>query len=107
MKKVQAIIRASKFEDVRDSLHAIGVEFFIFYEVKGVTFQNEHKGSYRGLSIYDSSSSIPRRVIEVVVPEIDYLDVVNCIKKAAYTGEVGDGKIFVSTIDQALRISIS
>lgn len=107
MKKIQAIIRASKFEDVRDALHSIGVEFFIFYEVKGVTFQNEQKGSYRGLSIYDSAGSIPRRVIEVVVPEIDYQDVVTCVKKAAYTGETGDGKIFVSTIDQALRISVS
>ena len=106
MKKIQAIIRASKFEDVRDALHNIGVEFFIFYEVKGVTFQNEQKGSYRGLSIYDTTGSIPRRVIEVVVPEIDYKDAIECIKKAAYTGETGDGKIFVSTIDQALRISV-
>ncbi len=107
MKKIQAIIRASKFEDVRDGLHAMGVEFFIFYEVKGVTFQNEQKGSYRGLSIYDSTGAIPRRVIEVVVPEIDFQEVVACIKKAAYTGEVGDGKIFVSTIDAAMRISVS
>lgn len=107
MKKIQAIIRASKFEDVRDALHGIGVEFFIFYEVKGVNFQNEQKGSYRGLSIYDTSSSIPRRVIEVVVPEIDSKEVIEIIKKAAHTGEVGDGKIFVSTIDQALRISLS
>jgi nitrogen regulatory protein P-II 1 len=107
MKKIQAIIRASKFEDVRDALHNIGVEFFIFYEVKGVTFQNEQKGSYRGLSVFDSAGSIPRRVIEVIVPEIDYKDVVECIKKAAYTGETGDGKIFVSAIDQALRISVS
>lgn len=49
MKKIQAIIRATKYEDVRDALHKIGVEFFIFYEVKGVSFQNELKGSYRGM----------------------------------------------------------
>lgn len=107
MKKIQAIIRASKFEDVRDALHQIGVEFFIFYEVKGVTFQAEHKGSYRGLSIYDAAGSIPRRVIEVVVPEIDAQEVIGCIKKSAYTGEVGDGKIFVSAIESAIRISVA
>ena len=107
MKKIQAIIRATKFEDVRDALHNIGVEFFIYYEAKGVSFQNEQKGSYRGLTVIDSAGVIPRRVIEVVVPEIDAKDVVDCIKKSAYTGEVGDGKIFVSSLDAALRISVS
>jgi nitrogen regulatory protein P-II 1 len=107
MKKIQAIIRATKFEDVRDALHNIGVEFFIFYEVKGVTFQNEQKGSYRGLQIFDSAGSIPRRVVEVIVPEIDAKDVAACIKKAAFTGETGDGKIFITPVDSAIRISIS
>lgn len=107
MKKIQAIIRASKFEDVRDALHNIGVEFFIFYEVKGVTFQNEQKGSYRGMSIIDSAGATPRRVIEVIVPEIDAKEVVTCIKKSAHTGEVGDGKIFVSPVETAIRISVS
>ncbi|MDX2191339.1 MAG: P-II family nitrogen regulator [Bacteroidota bacterium] len=106
MKKIQAIIRASKFEDVRDALHKIGVEFFIFYEVKGVTFQTEQKGSYRGLSIYDSAGSIPRRVLEVVVPESDAKEAINVIKKSAYTGETGDGKIFVSSIEETHRISL-
>lgn len=105
MKKIQAIIRASKFEDVKDALHAIGVEFFIFYEVKGVSFQNEQKGSYRGQQIYESAGGAPRRVIEAVVPEIDAEDVIKCIKKSAYTGEVGDGKIFLSSIESATRIS--
>ncbi len=106
MKKIQAIIRTSKFDQVRDGLHKIGVEFFIFYEVKGVTFQNEQKGTYRGISIIDSAGSIPRRVIEVVIPKEDADDVINTIKKFAYTGEVGDGKIFVSTVDEAIRISL-
>lgn len=107
MKKIQAIIRASKFDDVKDALHNIGVEFFIFYEVKGVTFQNEQKGSYRGLQMYESAGATPRRVIEVVVPEIDADDVIKCIKKSAYTGEVGDGKIFLSSIESAIRISVT
>ncbi|MDX2195795.1 MAG: P-II family nitrogen regulator [Cytophagales bacterium] len=106
MKKIQAIIRSTKYEQVRDALHKIGVESFIFYEVKGVSFQIEQKGSYRGMSTYDSSGSIPRRVIEVVVPEDDVAEVIQIIKKAAYTGEVGDGKIYISAIETAIRISI-
>ena len=107
MKKVQAIIRASKYDDVRNALHKIGVEYFIYFEVKGVSFQNELKGSYRGASVIDTAASIPRRVIEVVVPAIDTDDVVSCIKKFAYTGEVGDGKIYVSPIESVIRISAS
>ncbi len=106
MKRIQAIIRASKFEDVRNALHAIGVEYFIYYEVKGVSFQNEQKGSYRGASIIDTAASIPRRVIEVVVPEVDSEEVVDCIKKSAYTGDAGDGKIYISPVDHSVRISI-
>lgn len=106
MKKVQAIIRASKFEEVRNALHQIGVEYFIYFEVKGVSFQNEQRGSYRGASIIDTAASIPRRAIEVIVPEVDLQDVIECVKKAAYTGEVGDGKIYVSPIDAAIRISL-
>jgi nitrogen regulatory protein P-II 1 len=106
MKRIQAIIRASKFDDVRNALHAIGVEYFIYYEVKGVSFQNEQKGSYRGASIIDTAASIPRRVIEVVVPEVDSEEVVDCIKKSAYTGDAGDGKIYISPVDHSVRISI-
>jgi nitrogen regulatory protein P-II 1 len=106
MKKVQAIIRASMFEDVRNALHQIGVEYFIYYEVKGVSFQNEQRGSYRGASIIDTAASIPRRVVEVVIPSIDAEEVIECIKKSAYTGEVGDGKIYVSPIENAIRISL-
>ncbi|MFN8438303.1 MAG: P-II family nitrogen regulator [Cytophagales bacterium] len=106
MKKIQAIIRASKFDDVRDALHDIGVEYFIYYEVKGVSFQNEKKGSYRGASIIDTVAAIPRRVVEVIVPEIDTEEVVYCIKKAASTGEAGDGKIYISPVDSGVRISI-
>jgi nitrogen regulatory protein P-II 1 len=106
MKRIQAIIRASKFDDVRNALHAIGVEYFIYYEVKGVSFQNEQKGSYRGASIIDTAASIPRRMIEVVVPEVDSEEVVDCIKKSAYTGDAGDGKIYISPVDHSVRISI-
>lgn len=105
MKRIQAIIRASKYEDVRSALHKIGVEYFIYYEVKGVSFQNENKGSYRGVSVIDTASSIPRRVVEIVIPEIDVEEVIDCIKKAAFTGEVGDGKIYTSPVESSIRIS--
>jgi len=105
MVEISAIIRAGKFDDVRDALHAIGVEFFIFYDVKGVTFTKEHKGSYRGANIFDASS-ISRRKIDIVVPEVDALEVVDCIKKAATTGVAGDGKIFVKDVKTSVRISI-
>lgn len=106
MKKIQAIIRASMFEEVRNALHQIGVEYFVYFEVKGVSFQNEQRGSYRGASIIDTAASIPRRVVEIVVPSIDAEEVISCIKKSAYTGEVGDGKIYVSPIESAIRISL-
>ena len=105
MVEISAIIRAGKFDEVRDALHAIGVEFFTFYDVKGVTFTKEQKGSYRGTSIYDASS-ISRRKIDIVVPEIDAAEVVDVIKKAATTGVAGDGKIFVKDVKTSVRISI-
>jgi nitrogen regulatory protein P-II 1 len=105
MKRIQAIIRATKFEEVRIALHEIGIEFFVYYDVKGATFQNENKISYRGTSSTDGGS-ILRRNIEIIVPAIDADEVVACIKQSAHTGTVGDGKIYISTIDEAVRISI-
>ncbi|TAH24878.1 MAG: P-II family nitrogen regulator [Cytophagales bacterium] len=104
LKKIQAIIRTSKFDEVRLALHDIGVEYFTYYEVNGVTFQNENKGSYRGTSIINAAV-VPRRVLEIVVPNIDADEVVEVITKSANTGQVGDGKIYVSSIDQSIRIS--
>ena len=103
---IQATIRTSKFDEVRLALHDIGVEYFTYYEVNGVTFLNENKGSYRGTSIINAAV-VPRRVLEIVVPSIDAEEVVEVITKSANTGQVGDGKIYVSTIDQAIRISQS
>ena len=103
MKKIQAVIRASKFDEVRIALHAIGVEFFTYYEVKGVTFQNDNKKAYRGTMITEATT-IPRRSLEIVVPCDDANEVVECIKKSAHTGATGDGKIFISNIDQQVRI---
>ena len=104
LKKIQAIIRTSKFDEVRLALNNIGVEYFTYYEVNGVTFQNENKGSYRGTSIINAAV-VPRRVLEIVIPGIDAEEVVQVIIKSANTGQVGDGRIYVSTIEEVIRIS--
>jgi nitrogen regulatory protein P-II 1 len=101
MKKIEAIIRKSKFEETRDALHEIEVNFFTYWDVTGVG--NEKKGQvYRGVTY--STSDIPRRILSIVVSD-NFLDkTINTLIKSAYTGEVGDGKIFVSTIAEAYRI---
>lgn len=100
---IKAVIRITKFDDVKDALLQIGVEFFTYYDVRGVTFQAEQKGTYRGNSIMDSSS-IQKRVLEIVIPEEEAEEVVECIKKAAATGVVGDGKIYTYQINSSTRI---
>ena len=101
MKKVEAIIRKSKFSAVKEALHEVGVNFFSYWDVTGLG--NEKEGHvYRGVSY--STSDIQRRYLSIVVND-DFEEVtINTIIKAAGTGEVGDGKIFVSDIKEAYRI---
>jgi len=103
MKKIEAIIRTSKFEEVKDALHAIDIDFFSFWEATGVG--NELKSAqrtYRG--IHGSTSFIPRRLLTIVVRDQNVRKTVDCLLQVAYTGEVGDGKIFVSPIEESWRI---
>ena len=101
MKKVEAISRKSKFGDVRDALHKVEVNFFSYWDVTGVG--NEKEGHvYRGISY--STSDIQRRYLSIVVNEEFLEKTIDAITSAAGTGAVGDGKIFVSTIDDAFRI---
>lgn len=101
MKKIEAIIRKSKFDDVRDALHAIEVTFLSYWDVTGVG--NAQKGRvYRGVTY--STSDIPRRMLSIVVSDSFVAKTVDAILEAAYTGEVGDGKIFVIPVDEAYRI---
>ncbi|PTX59553.1 nitrogen regulatory protein P-II family [Kordia periserrulae] len=101
MKKIEAIIRKSTFEDVKDALHEIGVNFFTYWDVTGIG--NENKGHvYRGVSY--STRDIARRHISIVVSDHFLEKTIDVILKHAYTGEVGDGKIFVSNIEEAYRI---
>ena len=101
MKKVEAIIRKSKFDDVKNALHEIEVNFFSYWDVTGVG--NEKQGHvYRGISY--STTDIQRRYLEIVVSDEFLERTVNTVLEAAYTGNVGDGKIFVSDVLQAYRI---
>tara|TARA_B110000046_G_scaffold168264_1_gene186552 strand:- start:11775 stop:12113 length:339 start_codon:yes stop_codon:yes gene_type:complete len=101
MKKIEAIIRKSKFRAVKDALHEVSVNFLSYWDVTGIG--NEEEGHvYRGVSY--STSDIQRRHISIVVND-DFEEItVKTIIKASATGEVGDGKIFVSDIKEAYRI---
>jgi len=101
MKKIEAIIRKSKFSDVKEALHDIGVNFFSYWDVTGLG--NEKQGHvYRGISY--STSDIQRRYLDIVVNDDFLTPAVNAILKAASTGEVGDGKIFVTEVLESYRI---
>jgi nitrogen regulatory protein P-II 1 len=101
MKKIEAIIRKSKYRVVKDALHEIGVNFFSYWDVTGIG--NEKEGHvYRGVSY--STSDIQRRHLAIVVNDEFEEITVKTIIDAASTGEVGDGKIFVSDINDAYRI---
>ena len=101
MKKVEAIIRKSKFIAVKEALHKVGVNFFSYWDVTGLG--NEKEGHvYRGVAY--STSDIQRRYLSIVVND-DFEDItIDAILKSAGTGEVGDGKIFVSEIKEVYRI---
>ena len=101
MKKVEAIIRKSKFSSVKEALHEVGVNFFSYWDVTGLG--NEKEGHvYRGVAY--STSDIQRRFLSIVVND-DFLEVtIKAILESGATGEVGDGKIFVSDITEAYRI---
>ena len=101
MKKVEAIIRKSKYSTVRDALHNVGVNFFSYWDVTGLG--NEKEGHvYRGVSY--STSDIQRRHISIVVNDDFEAVTIKTILESASTGEVGDGKIFVSDINECYRI---
>ncbi len=101
MKKIEAIIRRTKFEDVRDALLEADIEWFSYYEVRGIGKTREGR-IYRGV-VYDTSS-IERILLSIVVREKNVEKTVQAILKAAQTGEIGDGRIFIIPIEDAIRI---
>ena len=101
MKKIEAIIRKSKFEDVKQALHSVEVNFFSYWDVTGVG--NEKEGHvYRGITY--STSEIQRRFLSVVVNDEFVQTTVDAILKSAATEKVGDGKIFITPVEEAFRI---
>ncbi|MFW5758713.1 MAG: P-II family nitrogen regulator [Bacteroidota bacterium] len=101
MKKIEAIIRKSKFDEVKEALHASGIDFFSFWEVTGIGRARESR-VYRGIA-YDTGS-IERLLLSIVVRDINLDRTIQTILSSAKTGEVGDGKIFVSGIEESYRI---
>jgi len=101
MKKIEAIIRKSKFSKFKDALHNVGVNFFSYWDVTGLG--NEKEGHvYRGVSY--STSDIQRRYLSIVVNDDFEQVTIKAILEAGSTGEVGDGKIFISDIKEVYRI---
>jgi len=102
MKKIEAIIKPFKLEEVKDALGEIGIEGMTVTEVKGFGRQKGHTEIYRG-SEY-TVDFLPKIKIELVISDDKLDDAVEAIIKTAKTGKIGDGKVFVSTIDEAVRI---
>jgi nitrogen regulatory protein P-II 1 len=102
MKKIEAIIKPFKLEEVKDALSDIGIEGMTVSEVKGFGRQKGHTEIYRG-SEY-TVDFLPKIKVEVVLPDNQVEPAANAIIKAAKTGKIGDGKIFVYPVQEAIRI---
>ncbi|MGD1998437.1 MAG: P-II family nitrogen regulator [Flavobacteriaceae bacterium] len=101
MKKIEAIIRRSKYSDVKEALHQAGVNFFSYWDVTGIG--NEQRGHvYRGISY--STSEIQRRFLSIVVNDDFVQPTIDAILKSGATDKVGDGKIFILPVEEAYRI---
>lgn len=101
MKKIEAIVRKTKFEEVKEALHDNGIEFFSFWDARGVGMARESR-VYRGIA-YDTSS-IERLYLQIVVRDVNLEKTIEALLSSAKTGQVGDGKIFVSTLEESIRI---
>ena len=102
MKIVMAIIKPFKLDEVREALTAVGIQGLTVTEVKGYGRQKGHTEIYRGTEY--AVSFLPKLKIEVAIPSVEADKVVEAIATAAKTGKIGDGKIFVTPIERAMRI---
>ncbi len=102
MKKIEAIIKPFKLDDVKEALHDVGVQGLTVLEAKGFGRQKGHTELYRGAEYV--VDFLPKLKVEVVVTDDQTDAVIEAIETAARTGRIGDGKIFVSSIEQAVRI---
>ena len=102
MRKVEAIIKPFKLDDVKEALNEIGIQGMTISEVKGYGRQKGHKEIYRGAEYV--VDFIPKVKVEIIVDDLQADKVVNKIREAANTGKIGDGKIFVFSVEQAIRV---
>ncbi len=102
MKKIEAIIKPFKLDDVKEALNKIGVTGMTISEVKGFGRQRGHKEIYRGAEY--QVDFVPKIQLGIVVDEALFDQVIEVIKQTANTGKIGDGKIFISSLEQAVRI---
>jgi nitrogen regulatory protein P-II 1 len=102
MKKIEAIIKPFKLDEVKDRLREVGVQGMTVYEVKGFGRTGGKQEVYRGSSYV--VDFVPKVCVEIVVKDSMVRDVVEAIAAVAKTGKIGDGKIFVTSIDEAVRI---
>jgi nitrogen regulatory protein P-II 1 len=102
MKKIEAIIQPFKLEDVKEALKGIGIDGMTVSEVRGHGRQKGHKETYRGQEY--QVDLLPKVKLEMIVPATRLEEVVQCVVAAARTGKIGDGKIFVYDVVEAVRI---
>jgi nitrogen regulatory protein P-II 1 len=102
MKKIECIIRPGKLDDVNIALNKYGIRGMTVSQVMGCGLSKGRKEFFRGTSF--DIKLLPKIKLEIVVTDKDVDNIVEIVKETAYTGEIGDGKIFISTIDNAIRI---
>jgi len=102
MKKIEAIIKPFKLDDVKEALHEVGVQGMTVVEAKGFGRQRGHTELYRGAEYV--VDFLPKLKLEAVVADAGVQSAIDAISKAAQTGKIGDGKIFVSDVSEAVRI---
>ena len=102
MKKIEAIIKPFKLDEVKEALHEVGIKGITVVEAKGFGRQKGHTELYRGAEYV--VDFLPKVKIEVVLPDELVERAVDAIQKAARTGRIGDGKIFITTIEEVIRI---
>src|ERR1017187_7011320 len=102
MKKIEAVIQPHKLEEVKEALKAIGIDGMTITEVRGHGRQKGHKEIYRGMEY--QVDLLPKIKLEMVVPDARFEEVIQTLVKSARTGKIGDGKIFVYEVAEAIRI---
>ena len=102
MKKIKAIIKPFKLDEVKEALHEVGLQGITVIEAKGFGRQKGHTELYRGAEYV--VDFLPKVKIELIIPDDMLERAVEAIQQAAYTGRIGDGKIFISSIEEAIRV---